>query len=69
MTIDNRILLKAIPVVHWGAYTVLMERNPAAVCPEDMDMGMLQELMWCLRGVIELAVVEEVRMGSKKYLF
>lgn len=32
----------------------MMERNPGAACPEEMDMEMLQELVWSLRRVIEM---------------
>jgi hypothetical protein len=60
--IDDRILLKEIPVLHWeGSYAILMEARPVAICPPELDMEMLQEVVWSLREVIELAVVEEVK--------
>jgi hypothetical protein len=62
VAIDNRILLKEIPIFHWaGEYTCMMEANPVAACPEKMDLTMVNEIVWSLRAVIEMAVVEEVK--------
>ncbi len=62
VTIDNRILLKEIPIFHWaGEYTCMMEAKPVAACPEKMDLTMVNEIVWSLRAVIEMAVVEEVK--------
>jgi hypothetical protein len=62
VTIDNRILLKEIPIFHYeGEYVTLMEAKPVAACPEEMDMEMVNDIVWSLRGVIDLAVVGEVK--------
>ncbi len=60
--IDNRILLKEMPIFHYeGEYVTLMKADPVAACPEAMDLTMVNEMVWGLRTVIEMAVVEEVK--------
>lgn len=60
--IDNRILLKEIPVFHCeGPYLALLQREPVAVCPPELDMDLVNDVLWSLRDVIELAIMEEVK--------
>lgn len=62
VVIDNKILLKELPIFHSeGHYAVQLTCEPVAVCQVDWDMKVLDEIIWSLRDVIELAIVDELK--------
>lgn len=57
--IDHHILLKEIPIFHSnGSVKAIMDRFPVAICAMELDRRMLNDMIWSLREVIELAVAE-----------
>lgn len=61
VVIDNKILLKEIPIFYDrdGEIMVQLSVEQVAACPEDMDMGMINWLVWHFRGFVEMAIMEE----------
>lgn len=62
VVIDNEILLKEIPVFRSEEnMAVQLTRSQVAACPQDLDIDMLNRMVWHFRGIIEMAIMEEVK--------
>ncbi len=62
VVIDNKILLKELPIFRSGGqYAVQLTCEPVAACKANWDIQELNEIIWSLRDVIELAILNELK--------
>ena len=61
IVIDKQILLKEVPIFGGEGNSILVKMSiePVAACPDDMDMKMLNRMVWSLNHLIEKAVIEK----------
>ncbi len=65
--IDNRILLNELPVFgHEENMAVIITPAQVVACPLDMDLGMLNRMVYSFREIIEQAVIRAMAEQLKK---
>ena len=62
VTFDNEMLLKEIPIFKSDDKLMTqMSIEPIAMCCEGVDIKILNKMIWSLRDVMEMAIIEEYK--------
>lgn len=62
VVIDNEILLKEIPIFRSEENVmVLLSSEQVAGCPEELDINMVNRMIYHLRELIEMAIINEYK--------
>ncbi len=65
--IDSRILLKELPIFgNEERMAVILTPAPVAACPSDMNLEVLNRMVYSFREIIEQAVIQTMREELKK---
>ncbi len=62
VVIDNEILLKEVPIFRCDDHvTVWLSADQVAACPQELDLAMLNRMVFHFREFIEMAIIEEFK--------
>lgn len=65
VVVDQKILLKEIPISqNEGNLSVVMSSCPVAICAAELDMDILNQVIYGRRQTIEQAVLDEIRKNG-----